>query len=54
MNYWLISTGDGPGIAGGLGLKSESQMPAMNTIDVPSVNDYIAKVQENITDGLFG
>lgn len=47
MNYWLISTGDGPGIDGGLGLKSESQMPDMNTIEVPSADDCIAKVQDS-------
>jgi predicted enzyme related to lactoylglutathione lyase len=48
MDYWLITTGEnGVGINGGLARRQEG-MPAntTNTIDVPSVDEYVAKVTE--------
>ena len=47
MNYWLITTGEGPGIDGGMGLKAESEMPNMNTIGVDSVDATLEIVQKN-------
>ena len=47
MNYWMIATGEGPGIDGGMGLKAESNMPNMNTVDVESVESTLAAVAEH-------
>ncbi|MFH0928846.1 MAG: VOC family protein [Candidatus Aenigmatarchaeota archaeon] len=41
MNYWMIKTGEGPGIDGGL---NKENNPAINTIDV----DDIDKALENV------
>lgn len=53
MDYWMIMTGpqDQPGINGGLlkrNMELESGSPSgfVCTIDVPSVDEYIDKVQE--------
>lgn len=46
MEYWLIETGEGPGINGGLGKRSPEQMD-VNTIDVPDLDEYMKKVEEN-------
>ena len=45
MEYWMVNTGaDGqPGINGGLSRRQGSQ-PCINTIDVPSVDEFAAKV----------
>jgi predicted enzyme related to lactoylglutathione lyase len=42
VEYWIIKTGDGPGIDGGLG---KERNPGVNTIDVPDVDAYLAKIQ---------
>jgi hypothetical protein len=46
MPYWLITTGpEGtPGINGGMMPKNPGQ-PIVNTIDVPSVDEYAKKVE---------
>ena len=45
-DYWLIKTGaDGPGIDGGLMKKMNEGQPLVNTIEVPSVDDYSDKVK---------
>lgn len=41
-NYWLISTGEGPGIDGGLMMRPG---PVTNTLDVPSLTDAIAGIE---------
>jgi predicted enzyme related to lactoylglutathione lyase len=47
MDYWLIMTGENePGIDGGLG-KREKDTETVNTIDVPSLDEYIEKIKEN-------
>lgn len=45
MDYWLLSTGpDGqPGINGGM-TKRQNEAGTVNTIDVPSVDEYTAKI----------
>ncbi len=49
MEYWLITTGkkDEPGIDGGLEKRTEGEPSTVNTIDVPSVDQYIKKVESN-------
>jgi predicted enzyme related to lactoylglutathione lyase len=42
LDYWIIKTGEGPGIDGGLG---KEKNPSVNTIDVPDVDEYLQKVK---------
>jgi predicted enzyme related to lactoylglutathione lyase len=45
MEYWLIMTGEGePGIDGGIGERQDPPEATVNTIDVDSVDEYVAKV----------
>lgn len=49
-DYWLITTGTGeqPGIDGGLGRRQDpSGAVTTNGIDVPSVDEYAAKIEES-------
>jgi predicted enzyme related to lactoylglutathione lyase len=43
MDYWIIRTGEGPGIDGGLG---KQRNPGVNTIDVPDVDEYLKKIRK--------
>jgi predicted enzyme related to lactoylglutathione lyase len=47
QDYWLITTGqDGqPGINGGLMPRREPNLGTINTLDVPAVDAYVAKVE---------
>ncbi len=47
MEYYMATTGDQkePGINGGISRKGEAAMPNMNTIGVPSVDEFSKKVQ---------
>ena len=46
MPYWIIDTGgEGPGINGGLMRRNDPSQPIVNTIDVPSVDEYIGKIE---------
>ncbi len=47
--YWLITTGDKsePGIDGGLIRRKRAKAHIHNTIDVPSVDEYIEKIKTN-------
>lgn len=49
IDYWLITTGkeDEPGIDGGLLKRTEPEPSTVNTIDVPSIDEYIKKVEGN-------
>jgi len=49
MDYWLASTGDSsaPGIDGAIMPRSEMASTVVNSIDVPSVDDFIKKVTKN-------
>lgn len=51
QSYWLLMTGDKeqPGIDGGLMKRSDNPLPTatINTIDVPSVDDYTQKITEH-------
>lgn len=44
LDYWIIKTGEGPGIDGGLGTQKN---PSVNTIDVPDVDEYLKKIKGN-------
>jgi hypothetical protein len=46
QEYWLVTTGaDGqPGINGGLVRRREAGSSTVNTVDVPSVDEYVRKV----------
>jgi predicted enzyme related to lactoylglutathione lyase len=49
QEYWLVTTGakETPGIDGGL-MRANAEFPArtpINTIDVPAIDEYIAKVE---------
>ena len=48
MDYWLIMTGpkDQPGIDGGLMKREHPGASTTNTIDVPSVDEFISKITE--------
>lgn len=46
--YWLIDTGEGEGISGGLLKMPEGGCPGViNTIDVDSIDTYVEKVRES-------
>jgi predicted enzyme related to lactoylglutathione lyase len=48
VDYWLIMTGkDEPGIDGGLSKRTGAKPVTVNTIDVPSIDDFIKKVEAN-------
>ncbi|MFH1502835.1 MAG: VOC family protein [Candidatus Eisenbacteria bacterium] len=47
VDYWLVMTGskDQPGIDGGMGRKSDGMSAVVNTMDVPSVDEYVSKIE---------
>lgn len=45
MDYWIVLTGEGPGIDGGMLKRNDPAQPVTNTIDVPSIDEYIGKVE---------
>ncbi len=49
FDYWIIKTGEGtePGIDGGLARRGDPSLSTINTIEVPSVDDFVAKIQAN-------
>jgi predicted enzyme related to lactoylglutathione lyase len=48
VDYWLLMTGGGePGIDGAVTLREDPPEATVNTVDVPSVDEYVAKVKEN-------
>jgi len=49
MDYWLVNTGDSsaPGIDGAIMRRSGMASTVVNSIDVPSVDDFIKKVTKN-------
>ncbi len=48
MEYWLVMTGpkDQPGIDGGLMKREHPGASTTNTINVPSVDEFISKIKE--------
>ena len=47
MDYWLVSTGEGPGIDGGLAKRMSPSETTTNIIGVPSVDEYLAKIEKS-------
>lgn len=47
-DYWLLTTGaaEQPGINGGLMKRHDPRQPVTNTVDVPSVDDFCAKITQ--------
>jgi uncharacterized protein len=47
MEYWMVKTGEDkePGINGGLSKRMPGQSGTTNTIEVPSVDEYVKKIQ---------
>jgi uncharacterized protein len=46
--YWLINTGEGAGINGGLLIRpGAGQGGTVNTVDVPNVDEYAAMAEKN-------
>jgi predicted enzyme related to lactoylglutathione lyase len=45
MDYWLVTTGtDGMGIDGGLSKRTGDNAATVNTIEVPSVDEYVDRI----------
>ena len=42
MDYWIIKTGEGPGIDGGL---TKEKPTGINTIDVPDIDEFMEKIK---------
>ncbi|HSD58222.1 MAG TPA: VOC family protein [Methanotrichaceae archaeon] len=47
MDYWLVYTGEGPGIDGGLMKRMSPSATTINTVGVPSVDEYLAKIEKS-------
>jgi predicted enzyme related to lactoylglutathione lyase len=47
MDYWLVYTGEGPGIDGGLSKRMNPSETTTNTIGVPSVDEYLTKIEKS-------
>jgi predicted enzyme related to lactoylglutathione lyase len=46
IDYWLVMTGEGePGIDGAITPRQDPPEATVNTVDVPSVDEYVAKVK---------
>lgn len=46
MPYWMVQTGtEGPGIDGGLMPRQQPGLAPVNTIDVPSCDDFVRKIE---------
>jgi hypothetical protein len=48
VDYWLVMTGpeDKPGIDGGIMKREDPQAGVWNTIDVPSVDEFVKKIEK--------
>jgi predicted enzyme related to lactoylglutathione lyase len=47
VNYWLVTTGEGePGINGALKERPDPAVSTVNTIEVPSLDEFLAKIKE--------
>ena len=47
MDYWLVMTGppDQPGIDGGIARRGEGDSGPINSIDVPFIDEFVAKIE---------
>lgn len=44
MEYWLVDTGEGAGINGGLMRSKDGQPRTINTVEVKSVDEWVKKI----------
>lgn len=47
MDYWTVNTGKGEGIDGGIAKRENKDEHVLDTIEVPSVDEYTTKVKDN-------
>ncbi|NPV62734.1 MAG: VOC family protein [Methanotrichaceae archaeon] len=47
MDYWLVHTGEGPGIDGGMAKRTSPSQTTTNTIGVPSVDEYLVRIEKS-------
>jgi predicted enzyme related to lactoylglutathione lyase len=47
MYNWLVYTGEGPGIDGGLMKRMSPSATTINTVGVPSVDEYLARIEKS-------
>ena len=45
FDYWMVMTGEGEGINGGMMKRPHPGASIVNTIDVPSVDEYVSKIK---------
>ena len=46
MDYWMIATSGEKAVDGGMMKRQDPQQPITNYIDVPSIDEYAAKVEK--------
>lgn len=46
LDYWILDTGEGPGIGGGIGKADGQFKGVMNVVDVDSVDNYVARIEQ--------
>jgi len=46
MDYWMITTSGEKAVDGGMMKRQEPKQPITNYIDVPSIDEYAAKVEK--------
>ena len=44
--YWMVNTGEGPGISGGIMQRQDPRQPVTNYVDVPDIDEAIAKATQ--------
>ncbi len=49
VEYWLVTTGpsEEPGIDGGITKRTNPSATTVNTVDVASVDEFVAKIEQN-------
>jgi predicted enzyme related to lactoylglutathione lyase len=48
VNYWLVTTGEGgPGINGALKERPDPAVSTVNTIDIPSLDEFLPRIREH-------
>jgi predicted enzyme related to lactoylglutathione lyase len=46
MDYWMVATGEGEGINGGMGPRAPGFEGPVNVIDVPDLDAYVQRVTD--------
>ncbi len=45
--YWMVDTGEGTGINGGMIKRENPSQKQIDTINVPDIDEYIKKIEDN-------